>query len=398
MDVQLAKRLTRATSLLLLDHPFFGTLATRLKNVEDPSAETVVTDGVNNRWNPEYLRDLSDPQLRGVLVHLVLHAANGHTWRRGARKPTSWNEACDKAINHIIRESGLTLPPDALYPALGEEGKAAEHLYSTLTPIEDPEGGSGEQGEDGEGKPNPEGSPNGAPGKGQQGASTPKTDPGGCGAVEDAPKGDLGAGQAEEWKVAVAQATLAAESQGNLPGFLKLMVHEILDPVVPWEALLRDFVERSARNDYNWTRPNRRHLQRGIILPSLISEELPEIVVAVDTSGSIGQAQLDRFAAEASAVLGAYETTIRLIYVDTRVAHEETVTRADLPLHLKPHGGGGTDFRPAFEWVAEQGIQPACFIYLTDLCGPTGDVEPAYPVLWICTTDRKAPWGETVKM
>jgi predicted metal-dependent peptidase len=125
---------------------------------------------------------------------------------------------------------------------------------------------------------------------------------------------------------------------------------------------------------------------------------LPAIAVAVDTSGSIGQTVLDSFAAEVSAILGEYDTTIRLLCVDSRVQAEATFTRPDLPLRLEPRGGGGTDFRPAFDRLAEGGEAPAALIYLTDLCGRFPEQEPEYPTLWVCTTDREAPFGETVAL
>lgn len=362
------QKLTKARALLLLDHPFFGTLATRLQSGFDAEVETAAVNGERIAWNPEWLDGLSLAETMGVLAHEVMHVANGHCWRRGGRDTTAWNEACDKAINPILKGAGLTLPACALD---GPGNTAAERLY--VVPIK-------QDGDDNQ------------PGDGER-----SQDPGGCGAVEDAP-GEAKQEQEAEWRVAVAQAAESAKSQGMLPADLVRLVESIVNPRVAWETLLRDFVERTARNDYNWSRPNRRYLQSGVVLPSLISEELPEIVLAVDTSGSIGQRELDAFAAEVSAVLGCYETTIHVVYADAQVAHTHVVTRADLPIKLEPKGGGGTDFRPVFEWVELEMLSPACLIYLTDGYGTFPSVEPDYPVLWIMTTDKKAPVGETVRM
>ena len=161
-------------------------------------------------------------------------------------------------------------------------------------------------------------------------------------------------------------------------------------------------VEMSARNDYNWTRPNRRYISSGIILPSLISEELPEVVIAVDTSCSITEKQLSTFASEASAVLGAYETTIRVIYCDARVRGEKVFTRADLPLELELRGGGGTKFEPVFEHITENQYTPSCLIYFTDLAGSFPEHEPDYPVMWLVPKprddqERTVPFGDIVK-
>lgn len=369
MDAATKQRFTKARIGLLLDAPFFGTLATRLENILDPNIPTACTNGRVIRWNPTFLAKLPDAHLRGVLAHEILHVANGHTWRRGSRDAMGWNIAADRAINSILNEAGFSLPAGGIYPDRGDEGKSAEHYYT-----EGQRGGPG-------GK---------TPQKGQSGGDQP-----GCGEVEDAPEGDKEEQEAE-WRVAVAQAAAGA---GHLPAGLARLVDEIVNPKVPWEVLLRDFVEQAARNDYNWNRPNRRYTSSGIILPSLVSEELPDIVVAVDTSGSIGAKQLDAFAAEASAVLGAYETTIHVAYFDTEVAGSETITRADLPIQLKPKGGGGTSFCDIGPWVDREGITPACIIILTDMDGAIPTTGPDCPVLWVSTKpNRKAPFGDVVYM
>jgi predicted metal-dependent peptidase len=397
-------RLTRAKVSLLLDHPFFGTLATRLTNVMDPTVETACTNGKVIKWSPRFLATLTDVEVRAVLAHEVMHVAYGHTWRRGTRDATAWNISTDLAINHIITEADLKLPACALFPTPSQANKSAETLYAAPKPAQPQNGGKPQpgQGQD-KGQPQPgPGQPAKTPSKADAQHAQPlqpATDPGGCGGVEDAPDGETGALEQEaEWKVAIAQAAMAAKSQGKLPGSLARMVEEIVNPRVAWEVILRDFVERTARNDYNWSQPNRRYLSRGIILPSLISEELPAIVVAIDTSGSIGKAELDQFAAEVSAVLGAYETTIHIVYCDAWVTHTHTVTRAELPLTLEPKGGGGTDFRPVFRWIEEQQLTPAALVYLTDLMGTFPPETPEYPVLWVATTDQVAPMGETIQM
>ena len=383
--VTVKQKLAKARTCLILDHPFFGALLMRLKMVEDAGIPTACTDGQQIRYNPEFFDCLQLQEVVGVLAHEVLHIANGHCWRRDSRDPQGWNISTDMSINGILLDAGLKLPEGRLHDPSCKD-LSAEEIFARMP--KQPQGQPGQKGQ------------SGGQGQGQPGQGQPASDPGGCGAVEDASEcaegkqGDL----EREWKVAVSQAATAAKAIGALPASLDRMVQNIVDPKVPWSVLLRDFVERTARNDYNWARPNRRHLSRGFVLPSLISEELPEVVIVVDTSGSIGQAELDEFAAEASAVLGAYETTIHLVYADAKVQGHEVVTRADLPLTLKPVGGGGTDFRPAFDWVREQGLTPALLIYLTDNYGRHPDQEPDYPVLWVCTTDKEAPWGQTVKL
>jgi predicted metal-dependent peptidase len=199
----------------------------------------------------------------------------------------------------------------------------------------------------------------------------------------------------ENWKAATAQAV--AISKGKLPANMKRQLDEVLNPSVAWHVLLRDFVEKTAKNDYDWTRPSRRYIHRGIILPSLVSEELPEIVIAIDTSGSIDKQALDHFAAEASNVFAAYDTIIKVIYCDYEVQGEEEFTRADLPMDMHPKGGGGTRFSPVFDHVNSKGYTPACLIYFTDMYGDFPKHEPEYPVMWLTQTKNcEAPFGQTV--
>jgi len=373
--------MTKARTQITLDHPFFGSLVLRLKMIEDPNIPTACTDGRRIRYNPTWFNEtLTDAQRVGVLAHEVLHVSNGHIWRLGHRDMRKANIAMDYAINPIVIEAGMELPEGCLIDAKWND-MAYEEIYAKLP---DPlKGQSGGQKGDGAGN-----------------EPSDESDPGGCGGVELPAKGEDVNELEGEWKVAVTQAAQAAKMAGKLPASLQRLVDEFVNPQIPWTTLLRDFVETSARNDYNWTRPNVRHLGRGIVLPSLISEELPAVVVVVDTSGSIGRAELNAFAAEASAVLGAYETTIHLLYADAAVNSEETLTRADLPMQLKPCGGGGTDFRPAFDWVAKSGVEPSCLIYLTDGFGIFPKNEPEYPTLWVLTTGDSVdvPFGTAVEL
>ncbi len=172
-------------------------------------------------------------------------------------------------------------------------------------------------------------------------------------------------------------------------------------PKVDWRTLLRHFVEMASRNDYCWLPPSRRYLSQGICLPSLHAKELGRIVIAVDTSGSIDTVALEQFAAEVSAVLEALDTLIDVVYCDAQIQGHERFDRQDLPLVMNPVGGGGTDFRPVFEWVAQQGAEPRCLVYLTDLeCYRFPAHAPDYPVLWVQTGHdaMPVPFGEIVQM
>jgi predicted metal-dependent peptidase len=368
---QAARALAAARATLVLGRDaksaFFATLALRLRPEPDWDVGTLATDGKVLRYAPPFVTALSPAELVGVLAHEVMHCALAHPARRGDRDPERWNIACDLAINPLLVTTGVVLPPGRLMPGEGayaglEPGKAAEEYYAIV--------------------PGPHG-PADMPG-GDTGGAGAAPDPGGCGGVVDSDRGDpAGARQVEaDWQVAVSQAQAAAAGRGPLPGGLGRAVERALRPPADWRGALREFVIASARNDYSWARPNRRFLAQGLYLPGLHSEELGDVILAVDTSGSIGEQTLGLFAGEVNAVLSAYDCAVTVLYHDTEVQKVQAWTSADGPLVLDPVGGGGTSHCCVFDWLIASGVTPACVVCLTDLETEFPARRPDVPVLW----------------
>ena len=142
-------------------------------------------------------------------------------------------------------------------------------------------------------------------------------------------------------------------------------------------------------------------MSSGVILPTLYNQELPPIVIGVDTSGSINQDELKQFAGEIDDILNQYPTTLTVMYCDTSVRHIEIFTAEDRPIRLEAKGGGGTKFAPVFEAANKMEDQPACLVYLTDMEVREKDFgpEPDYPVLWVNTGQRckQPPFGEMIR-
>lgn len=432
------RRLLKARAALLLEQPFFGSLCLRLETVEDNTCGGAWTDGVKFAYNPHYLSTLKDNELKGLLAHTVMHAACQHHKRRNGRDERIWNMACDHSINWILLRAGFELPPgyldDEKYHRM-----TAEDIFLEMSREFDqdgnPETGKQQDGpkrldaeyEDGQGQgdnleSNEEKDRDQASGEGENSESSQtedakkteeadkeehpdkSADPGGTGEVRDAPENDTGGGDSGDekdidWLTAMAQAANQARDCGDIPGDLLRMVEEMLYPKVDWQELLDRFINARARNDYSWTPPSRRHLHMNIYLPSLSTQQLPEVVLAIDTSGSISPGELDQFSAELSGILESYDTEVRVFWCDTEVTAEQVFSRADLPLELEPRGGGGTDFRPVFKSIEDSNLDPACLIYLSDMeCGYFPDKEPHYPVLWARTGTggRVPPFGEMI--
>ncbi|MGD0446126.1 MAG: VWA-like domain-containing protein [Edaphobacter sp.] len=388
------RRLQKARTTLLLDHPFFGSLLFRLKGRESRSIKTMATDGISLFYNPDFVDTLNAATLCGVLAHEVLHPGLQHHVRRSGRDPKRWNEACDYAINPIVLDAGLHLLEGILVDDRFRE-MSAEQIYNQLQteaeqgrsdPDDRQEGGGG-----GGGSPRPE---SGEP-------SAPVTE-GGIGQVLDAPTAGgetpTTEEQAREWSVAVNQAVTVAKQAGKVPAGIERTLDEAAEAVVDWRELLRRAWSETTTADYSWMCPNRRHIWDGLYLPGVVREGVGEIAIAVDCSGSVNSRQLRFFEAEVCSILeGQRPQRVYVLYFDA-MAHKVETFEAGEPVSLNPVGGGGTEFGPCFEWLEEHSVRPQTLVFLTDLYGSFPDCEPAYPVLWASTGGCRAPFGQVVPM
>lgn len=390
------QRMVRARTNLVMDEPFFGVLAMRLKLVEDPTCETAWTDSVSLGFNPGYVDSLVDLELRGLVCHEVLHVAAGHPWRQDGRNHERWNEAADYAINPLVDPRKMRLPAGMLMNK-AYAGLSAEAIYDLLPPASSeskPQPGKSKASAADEGgnpsvptgpsSPSPdeeiEGGNGGAEDSADKGANpTPSPRPRPAGEVRPAP---AGAPEQAEWKMAV---ETAARMQGDLPLGLSRFVAEATQASVDWKEVLRHFMQTSSSpSDYAWSRPNTRFLAQGLYMPFLQGQRMGVVVVVRDSSGSIGQQYARMFNGELQDVLESTNPQeLYVLDVDAAVHKVQTLMPGeDEEFESKLSGGGGTDFRPAFQWVQEQGIECACLIYLTDLLGRFPDEAPEYPVLW----------------
>lgn len=429
----LERKLTKARTQLLLNQPFFGSLCLRLKLVPG-NVLTMATNGKLIVYNSDFVESLTPAELEGVLAHEVMHCALAHHCRRGSRDLQLWNEAADFAINPIVLNNGLTLPDGALNDSQ-YVGLSAEEIYARL--LHDEGNASGGQcpsppqaGPGGSGPNSAAASPSQTGGAipDQQSRGTQPTSgghdcpssvpdsrnkdtdptlprPGGFGEVLDASDDSGGpaseaeiARQQHEWSIAAEQALRSSKACGHEPAELDRPLQESRESKQDWRAILRDFVAATTPSDYRWSPPNRRFVASGLYLPSVHREGVGEIVIGVDTSGSIGDEELKQFAGEISAISDqAQPEAIHVVYCDAAVNGTQEFGPSD-PVVLEAKGGGGTDFRPVFEWVEARGMSPVCLIYLTDLCCNTYPSPPSYPVLWVTDSRRHAPFGETVKI
>ena len=388
------EKITKARASLVLTAPFFASLALKMKLVADPSCETMWVDGVSMGYNPKFIQPLPMEQVKGLICHEVMHVACHHNTRRGERDFQNWNIACDYAIDPIVKNAGFVQPWESINPTY--HNWEAEKIFKDLLQNNKDKNHAGGQDKAGQGGP--------AQDNNNDSAQTDKQPKCGFGEVRDYPGKNGGKASAaekrqaeQEQKIAVKQAAQIAKAQGTLPQSLERLINEITEPKIPWREVLARFLTENARNDYSWQLPNRRFIHQGLYLPELKNPELGLIALLVDTSGSISQQDLNQFAAEMHSLLAAYKTELMVIYVDAAVQGVEFIASDDTDMNLELKGGGGTDYRPGYDWLHEQGHMPTAAVYLTDgYCNSFPD-EPDFPTLWVLTQKSdyfKPPFGE----
>jgi len=398
-------KLVAARTWLIIDKPFLGALVLRLPLVEaDPKwCHTTATDARSFYYNRDYIKALSFEQTKFILAHEALHCALSHFARREHRHKRRWDLACDFAVNPLLMADGLTPAPDALildayknmtaeeiYPCIQEntdEEPMDQHLYDQ----DDRPHGSGDR-DDGEGgrgeeQTNDNGDIHGQPDAQAGGAPLPPP-------LSTPERDSLD----KQWQQRLASAAQQAIQAGKLGGSMARMVDHLLQPQLPWRMLLAHYMTRAARNDYSFAHPSRR--EGTAILPGLRSQHI-DLLVVLDTSGSISDDDMQEFLSEVNAIKGQVGARITLHACDEKLAPEGPWIFdpwEDVKLPGKLPGGGGTRFTPVFEWADWQDRAPDLLVYFTDAKGEFPKIEPSYPVLWLVKGKEKVPWGQRIQL
>ncbi len=371
-----------ALTRMIIKTPFFGTLACKLAFKEDATIPTLSTDGVSIKYNPAFVQLITPRHLATALAEAVMYCILHHPTRRENRDPGKYGTACRHEVDeYLLKDNTEDMKrskinpwdwPEITPPLYDEafKGLIAEQIYNRLPDDESGGGGGGKKSL--------------------------------C-EVEDSPTEDPAEIQETEakWDIAVEQAAAIAKARGELPSHLEMLV-EKTKPKLPWTHLLKPFVRQFSKEDYSFSRPNMAVLiatEGEIIIPSLWSEGLGNIVVASDSSGSIycDKALQGEFNGEIASIhrdLAPKE--LHFMDCDAKV-HSHRIYGPQDQLDLTTRGGGGTDFRPVFDLVAEQRIDPVCLLYFTDMWGTFPEVPPPYPVLWISySSETRAPFGSVI--
>jgi predicted metal-dependent peptidase len=385
-----AQRISAVRMHMLERHPFWGYLLMNVQLIADPTLPAIAaTDCVRRIWyDPRRTRALDFRALGFVLAHELGHQVYATAERARGRNHHLWNIATDYAINRIVARIVDPVTGDAAYHAPPNillhgrfDGMTAEQIYEALQ--EDPVGVLLMRG-----YPDP---------KAVDAAGQRTSDHSGGidvhlpGELDDEAREEV----AKRLRGALSHAT--AQGAGHVPGELARLVGAGR-ATVPWQRLFRRLVATSTtRDEYDPRRPHPRWAGEGFVVPSLSGERGGRVVVALDTSGSMSAESLASACAEIRALAQQVEDLIILV-ADARV--QEVVELDALERWLKrgrARGGGGTDHRPVFEWIARSGRPPDLFVGLTDLRSQFPDCKPPFPVLWVVPEfHREAPFGRVI--
>ena len=370
------KKIAAARTRLILDKPFLGALALRLplEEAEGDWCRSTWSNGTSLYYSRGYIDLLDVEQTQFAVSREALHCALLHFHRRGNRNKERWESACDYAVNALLFEDGLKAPPDTLY-APEYRGLTADEIYPLLPENDEPRASS--------------------LGENQQGSDALQQQQQAAQSLSPSERELLAA----RWHQRLAAAAQQAQQVGKLSADLARLVETYLQPKLPWRSLLTQHLNHSARNDYSYTRPSTR---RGdpAVFPGLRSEEI-ELVVVVDTSGSIRESEITEFFAEIDAIKGQVRARITLLCCDAEIADTSPVFFEpwdEFKLEQKIEGGGGTDFRPVFDWVDRQDLPPDSLVYFTDAQGKFPAHAPSYPTLWLVKGKAEVPFGVRIQL
>jgi len=361
MQAEVYDRIVTARVGLLLRHPFFGNMATRLKiEAADDWLMTAAVDGRKLYFNTQFFNAMDNKEIEFVIAHEIYHMVYDHLGRRDDRNPMLYNIAADYIVNNELVDGRIGKKPKIVdcYQDFKYRGWTSEEVYDELFKEAKKNGeeylqqlgemldehldmeGDGEEEGDGKGK-----------GKGRPRYTKEELDQ-----IKD------------EIKEAMINAAQTAGA-GNVPAGVARMIKEMTEPKMNWRELLRQQIQSTIKSDYTWSRPSRKGWHSGAILPGMNFQDTIDICVSLDMSGSIGNDQAADFLGEIKGIMEEYKDyKIKVWCFDTKVYNEQDFS-ADGGEDLSEYeimGGGGTDFMVNWKYMKDNDIQPKKFIMFTD--------------------------------
>ena len=370
------KKISQAKAKLLVDYPYFGTLASKIEVVINDNIEAFKSDGTKLEINSDYLQNLELSEMEFVFANGAMHASLAHEMRKNNRSGWLWQMATDMAVNDMLVQNGLDMPYGAQYRERFS-GMYAEEIYAELKDdiLRDDEDleYEADDSDDVEQKEN----------KQKEQSSKEQLQ-------EELLQEQLFAEEA----IALLESTMQTdEAPATIERFFELNDFGKID----WRNELRIALDRYFRDDYVMMPPSKKLLYSGIYLPSNVSQTF-RLVIAVDSSGSIDEELLNEFLSEVNFLMSLVQNyQIELLVCDEKIQSQRTFYSGDV-LEVDVKGGGATDFRPVFEYIEQNFDDVKLLLYFTDLDGIFPQNEPSYEVKWVTQKEHEVPFGTLIKM
>lgn len=363
-------KISQAKAKLLVDFPYFGTLASKLELVRNDDLEAFKSNGMKLEYREEYLAELELEEVAFILANGAMHQTLAHNMRKNNRSGWMWQMATDMAINGMLLENGMAMPYGAHYRKRFD-GMYAEEIYAELKDdiLRDDEDleYEGDDAED----------------------------------VEQEPQ------TKEELQEEILQEQLLAEEaitllerefkKGEAPLSMERFFELSSFGKVDWREELKSALDRYFRDDYTLLPPSKKLLHSGIYLPSSISQTF-RLVIAIDSSGSVDEELLNTFLSEINFLMSLVQNyQIELLVCDDKIHTHKTFYSGDA-LEVALVGGGGTDFRPVFSFIENELDDVKLLLYFTDLEGTFPQERPNYGVKWVSQKSIEIPFGEIIEL
>ncbi len=342
-------RFSQAKAKLLIEKPYFGNLAAALELHENSDLRSFYSNGTVFEYNSEYIQSLSIDELCFALANGAMHSALLHKNRQQNRLSWLWQKATDYAINSMLVQNDLELPPDVNFERRFKR-MYAEEIYAILQDEID---------------------------------------------HKDEYEHEMQEDVLKEEKFAqlAHQTAIKADSYDELPEDIERFFSLNLVSRIDWREKLHHILDRHFKDDYRTMPPSKKLLYSGIYLPSLYSEKL-FLVVAIDSSGSVDETLLGQFIDELESLLLSFcDVSIELLICDDKIRSHTSITSQELNTYeLK--GGGATSFVPVFEYIERENLTCKLLIYFSDLDATFPKQEPEYETLWVSPKEADIPFGE----
>ncbi len=408
----LIQRIARARTILYFDVPFFGYILGQLEIypvADEPLIPKFAADNRRIYVNTAYFESLKIQRIKSILLHLIIHLIMRHGERGKHINSNIWSYSTDintllmvdetvKKLQEYHAEKNRKWELDKISSIPNIlNNKSSDDIYDILFKY-------------GTELTNKKSKRNSIKDQftdeviseihGYCGIETPCAFIRIYDMIRELMPGKAQALDIDRMQGLIRTAYESQRSQGHIPGQMKQYIEELINPKIPWHVLLSQYLQKTIVSDWRWTPPNKRLLHYGIIFPSTVKEYL-EVVVALDTSGSISTNELTHFVSESHSIINSIARVkmhlieCDMVIQDTTVIEEgQNITGGDLPWEGKElKGRGGTSFIPVFEHIEEEQLRPDLLIYFTDGYGSFPKFEPNYPVIWMMTTEMEPPFG-----